>query len=81
MLWQLFVAFFVPFIPIEPKFVRAYDTPKFRLVFECDGFETTFEFVKELVRENNDIVYNSWRRMRQFYSEFVAGRQLAEKEA
>ena len=77
MFWQLFIAIFVPFIPVNPKVVRAYDTSKFRVVFECDGFETAFDFTRELVKENKDI----WSQLRLFYSETVAGRQLAEKES
>ena len=50
MFWQLFLAIFVPFVPVEPTITRAYDSPKFRLVFECDGFETLLEFSQELVK-------------------------------
>jgi hypothetical protein len=81
MLWQLFIAIFVPFIPVNPKVVRAYDTSKFRVVFECEGFETAFDFTRELVKENQDIMSNMWRQMRLFYSETVAAKQLVEKEA
>jgi len=81
MLWQLFIAIFVPFIPVEPTITRVYATPKFRVVFECDGFETAFDFTRELVKENRDIIKTMWSQMRLFYSESVAGRQLVEKEA
>ena len=80
MFWQLFLAIFVPFVPVDPTITRAYDSPKFRLVFECDGFETLLEFSQELVKENRDTIYTMWRQMRLFYSETMAGRQIAEKE-
>jgi hypothetical protein len=80
MLWQLFIAIFVPFIPVEPTITRVYATPKFRVVFECDGFETPFEFAREMAKENRDILTAVWSYMRLFYSESVAGKQLAEKE-
>jgi hypothetical protein len=80
MFWQLFIAILVPFVPVNPTFVRAYDTPKFRLVFECEGFETVFESARELVKENRDIISTMWSHMRLFYSETMAGKQL-EKEA
>jgi hypothetical protein len=81
MLWQLFIAVFVPFIPVNPVLARVYDTSKFRLVFECEGFETVFVSARELVKENRDIMTTMWSQMRRLYSESVAGRQLAEKEA
>ena len=81
MFWQLFIAAFVPLVPVEPTIARVYATPKFRVVFECDGFETLFEFARELLKENRDIVKTIWSQMRLFYSESVAGRQLAEKES
>ena len=81
MLWQLFIAAFVPLVPVDPTITRVYATPKFRVVFECDGFETLFQFARELMKENRDIVKTMWSQMRLFYSESVAGRQLAEKEA
>ena len=81
MLWQLFIAIFVPFIPVEPKITRGIHASKYRLIFECDGFETVFEFTRELVKENQDIMSTMWRQMRLFYAETMAGRQLAEKDA
>lgn len=81
MLWQLFIAIFVPFIPVEPTVTRGIHPSKYRLIFECDGFETPFEFTRCLVKENNDILYGAWRWMRVFYAETMAGRQLAEKDA
>jgi hypothetical protein len=81
MYWQLLIAAFVPFVPVEPTVVRAYDTPKFRLVFECTGFETLFEFTRELVRENRGIIKTMWGQLRLFYSESVADRQLVEKDS
>ena len=81
MLWQLFIAIFVPLVPVEPTITRVYATPKFRVVFECEGFETLFQFARELIKENHDVMSTMWSQMRLFYSESVAGRQLAEKEA
>jgi hypothetical protein len=71
MLWQLFIAIFVPFIPVDPTFTRVYATPKFRIVFECDGFETPFEFTREIVKENRDILSAVWSYMRVFYAKTV----------
>ena len=81
MLWQLCIAIFVPLVPVEPTITRVYATPKFRVVFECEGFETLFQFARELIKENHDVMSTMWSQMRLFYSESVAGRQLAEKEA
>jgi len=81
MLWQLFIAVFVPIVPVDPTITRVYSTPKFRLMFECDGFETLFDFARELLKENRDIIKTMLSQMRRLYSESVAGRQLAEKEA
>jgi hypothetical protein len=80
MLWQLFIAAFVPLVPVDPTITRVYATPKFRVVFECDGFETLFQFARELLKENRDIIKTMWRQMRMFYSETVAAKQLAEKD-
>lgn len=84
MYWQLaklcFFAF-APFIPVDPVVKREIRDSKYRLIIECEGFETLFEFTRELVREHNDICYDMWSKLRMFYSETIAAKQLDGKEA
>jgi hypothetical protein len=73
MYWQLVILSLFPVIPVNPTIYRIYDTSKFRIVFECDSFESLYE----LVKANRQLAYNVWRQLRKFYSDTPAAKQLA----
>jgi hypothetical protein len=77
MYWQLALLSLFPVIPVNPTFFRIYDTSKFRIVFECDSFETLYEFGIELVKENRQLAYDVWKQLRKFYSDTPAAKKLA----
>jgi hypothetical protein len=73
MYWQLVLLSLFPVIPVNPTFAYEFCNSKYKLILECDGFESMYE----LVNENRQLAYNVWRQLRKFYSDTPAAKKLA----
>jgi|Laugrefbdmm110sn_1035136.scaffolds.fasta_scaffold33417_1 hypothetical protein len=78
MYWQLFqiiIVTFVPFVPVNPVIRHHPDLTKYLWTFECNGFDSIYDFFVK----NQGKIKNLYSKMKLFYTDTMAARQLENK--